>query len=224
MTPGGDAPLFLPECGADAPNGRGTMGRWAARGSLSFGGGEGGSPAGGDGVAGPRAGTGVCAALRRGKAPPIFFGLAKENGPRPVQKKNAFVSKSCPLGRFGQERGSCETARWKLGELVPGALGPWGTERVLPRIWGIGWGFRGGYRMAPASFSALPASLSAGRFKVGRAAAAGRRKSNRFCTPTLQFLVAGYTPTSFSKVVPAPNAGAYFNHQCLLLGPHVLSK
>ena len=39
-----------------------------------------------------------------GKAPPIFFGLAKENGPRPVQKKNAFMSKSCPAGRFGQVR------------------------------------------------------------------------------------------------------------------------
>ena len=53
---------------------------------------------------------------------------------------------------------------------MPGAPGTWGTERVLRRIWGLGWGFRGGCRMASASLSALPASLSAAREVAGAAA------------------------------------------------------
>ena len=59
--------------------------------------------------------------------------------------------------------------------------------------------------MASASPSALPASLSAGRFEVGRAAADGRRKSNRSCT--LFFAISGRGPQTetFSKTGPAPN-------------------
>ena len=142
-------------------------------------------------------GTGVCAARRRGKAPPIFFGLAKENGPRPVQKKNAFVSKSCPLGRFGQERGSGETVLPPAGSLLPGALYSRGTEIVLPRIWGLGAAFgvvdvwplilfpRSSLRLA------LPGRQGENRFEVYGATAAGKRRSNRFCGPVTQFPAAG---------------------------------
>ena len=52
---------------------------------------KGNTPSGGYGKDGAPVGTGRgCAPLcGAGNTPPIFFGLAKENGPRPVQKKNA---------------------------------------------------------------------------------------------------------------------------------------
>ena len=72
---------------------------------------KGNTTLGGYGKDGAPVGTGRgCAPLcGAGNTPPIFFGLAKENGPRPVQKKNAFVSKSFPSVRFGQDGGR---ARW----------------------------------------------------------------------------------------------------------------
>ena len=94
-----------------------------------------------------------------GLAPPIFFGLAKENppegpllplrgnspsGPRPVQKKNAladqlntFVSSRPKYGGRCSRRGGdllgLTGVRFELVE-------HWGGSS---RIWGIGYGFRG---------------------------------------------------------------------------------
>ena len=51
---------------------------------------------------------------------------------------------------------------------MPGAPGPWGTERALPCIWGIGWGFRGGCRIWHASGPARSASLRATREVRGK--------------------------------------------------------
>ena len=63
--------------------------------------------------------------LRRGNAPPIFFGLAKENGPCTVQKKNAFRSKFTSHGTWDVNLGMRAPSRcvWqKLAGSHPAAL------------------------------------------------------------------------------------------------------
>ena len=101
-----------------------------------------------------------------------------------------------------------------------------GTERVFPRSWGRGCCFRGWSSNGRPSLSALPASLSAAwevaedRFEVGRAAAAGRRRSNRSCILRLtQAVRRGRMTERFSKSEPAPNASTESFSRSLLLGP-----
>ena len=63
--------------------------------------------------------------LRRGNAPPIFFGLAKENGLCTVQKKNAFRSKFTSHGTWDVNLGMRASSRcvWqKLAGSHPAAL------------------------------------------------------------------------------------------------------
>ena len=155
---------------------------------------------------------------------PIFFSVApKRKRPFTVKRKGAFVSKS----RLWRVWTSTEVVR----DGAPVSRKP-STGCAVPlrnrdgafphlSVWN---GFRGGRRMAPASLSALPASLSADRFEVGRAAAAGRRKSNRFCSPTSQFPVAGRRLKHSARPGPRPTLKLASTAQCLLLGPHVLSK
>ena len=118
---------------------------------------------------------------------------------------------------------------------------------VLPRSWRRGCGFRGwsSYgpcfsfraphclrlsaaalrRLAPAracgrSRLALPGWQREGRFEVGRAAAAGRCRSNRSCTLRLtQAVRRGRMTERFSKSESAPNASTESFSRSLLLGP-----
>ncbi len=131
--------------------------------------------------------------------------------------------------------------------LLPDAPGSLGTESVFPRSWRRGCGFRGWSmkglsfwprafrylrlsaaalrRLAPAracgrSRSALPGWQREGRFEVGRAAAAGKRRSNRSCTPRrTQAVRRGRMTERFSKSEPAPNAPTESFPCSLLLGP-----
>ena len=134
-------------------------------------------------------GTGVSAhGAETGDAPPIFFlRHQKENAPCTVEKKKCRgpnPSLRSGLGKTGVERVGASVN----DSLLPGAPGSLGTERVFPRSWGRGCCFRGWSSNGRPSLSALPASLSAAwevaedRFEVGRAAAAGKRRSNRSCT------------------------------------------
>ena len=133
--------------------------------------------------------------------------------------------KSFPAVRLGQTGG--ERAGASVNDiLLPGAPGSLGTERVFPRSWGRGCCFRGWSSNGRPSLSALPASLSAAwevvedRFEVGRAAAAGKRRSNRSCIPRRTMAVRrGRRAESFSKTEPAPNADADSTSRGLLLGP-----
>ena len=123
---------------------------------------------------------------------------------------------------------------------------------VLPRSWRRGCGFRGWSlygpcfsfraprclrlsaaalrRLAPAracgrSRLALPGWQREGRFEVGRAAAAGKRRSNRSCILRLtQAVRRGRMTEKFSKTGPAPNASTESFPRSLLLGPPYLSK
>ena len=80
-------------------------------------------------------------------------------------------------------------------------------------------------RLAPAracgrSRLALPGWQREGRFEVGRAAAAGRRRSNRSCTiRRTQAVRRGRMTERFSKSEPAPNASTESFSRSLLLGP-----
>ena len=95
------------------------------------------------GMGPPRGGT--------GNAPPIFFlRHQKENAPCTVEKKKCRgpnPSLRSGLGKTGVERVGASVN----DSLLPGAPGSLGTERVLPRSWGRGCGFRG-YSMKGMSF------------------------------------------------------------------------
>ena len=73
--------------------------------------------------------------LRRGECPPIFFGLAKENGPCTVQKKNALVPKSCLAAGLGKDGGFSKKAPdiSCLGFGLGAGPGLWKPEVVSPR-------------------------------------------------------------------------------------------
>ena len=191
------------------------------------------------GMGPPRGGT--------GNAPPIFFlRHQKENAPCTVEKKKCRgpnPSLRSGLGKTGVERVGASVN----DSLLPGAPGSLGTERVLPRSWRRGCGFRGwsSYgpcfsfraphclrlsaaalrRLAPAracgrSRLALPGWQREGRFEVGRAAAAGRRRSNRSCILRLtQAIRRGRMTERFSKSESAPNASTESFSRSLLLGP-----
>ena len=106
----------------------------------SIGGGGEGAPTGrGRGL--PRLGRGT------GDAAPTFLCLDKEKSPPQRWKRNRFVSKSRPFGQVWTSTGVVRERAAETWGLVPGARYPWGTEIVLPRIWGIGSGFRDGYRI-----------------------------------------------------------------------------
>ena len=82
---------------------------------------------------------------------PIFFlRHQKENAPCTVEKKKCRgpnPSLRSGLGKTGVERVGASVN----DSLLPGAPGSLGTERVLPRSWGRGCGFRG-YSMKGMSF------------------------------------------------------------------------
>ena len=106
-----------------------------------------------------------------GDAPPILFRLAEKECAVHGGRKRRFVSKSCPFGQVWTSTGVVRDGAVETWELVPGAPYPYGTERVLPRIWGRGSGFRGGCRMVPTSLSAaaLPTSNQPALSEAGSA-------------------------------------------------------
>ena len=94
--------------------------------------------------------TEVCRFAARGMRPPFSLVLPKKTGRARSKRKTPL----CPnpslrsgLDRTGVERDGAP----KIDSLLPGALESWGTEMVLPRIWGRGCGFRG-YSMKGMSF------------------------------------------------------------------------
>ena len=120
---------MIGKTGADAPMGRGTMCRWAARGRgpfFSF----------GEGGKGPPTGRGSAPLCGAGMRPPLFFRLAERKvAAAAVEKKGAWVSKSCPLGRFGRGRGSGETVRRRLWGACTGcAWGLGNREGAAPHL------------------------------------------------------------------------------------------
>ena len=97
-------------------------------------------------------GTGVSAhGAETGDAPPHFlFEISKRKCAVHGGKEKMSGPKSFPAVRFGQTGG--ERAGASVNDsLLPGAPGSLGTERVLPRSWGRGCGFRG-YSMKGMSF------------------------------------------------------------------------
>ena len=104
--------------------------------------------------------TEVCRFAARGMRPPFSLVLPNKTGRARSKRKTPL----CPnpslrsgLDRTGVERDGAP----KIDSLLPGALESWGTEMVLPRIWGLGCGFRGSRRIWHAAGPALSASLSA---------------------------------------------------------------
>ena len=84
--------------------------------------------------------TEVCRFAARGMRPPLSLVLPKKTGRARSKRKTPL----CPnpslrsgLDRTGVERDGAP----KLDSLLPGALESWGTEMVLPRIWGLGAAF-----------------------------------------------------------------------------------
>ena len=132
-----------------------------------------------------------------------------------------------PCGQVWAKRGSGESVPSKLASLLPGASGSLGTEKCFPAAGGVGAAFGVvvgfGTLLAPCVplRYALPGwKIEKGRFKVGRAAAAGKRRSNRSCTLRRTMAVRrGRRAESFSKTEPAPSADADSTSQGLLLGP-----
>jgi len=79
-------------------------------------------PRTGAGVFSPAGGTGGCAALPDGNAPPIFFVCDKENGPCTVQKKSAFGGPTLSQGDKVGRRELVVRCATKSGILLSGAL------------------------------------------------------------------------------------------------------
>ena len=84
--------------------------------------------------------TEVCRFAARGMRPPFSLVLPKKTGRARSKRKTPL----CPnpslrsgLDRTGVERDGAP----KIDSLLPGALESWGTEMVLPRIWGLGAAF-----------------------------------------------------------------------------------
>ena len=98
-----------------------------------------------------------------GMHPPFFFVLPKKNAPCTVEEKGAFASKSCPCGQVWTSTGVGRDSSEETWGLMPGAPYPCGTKRVLPRIWGLGSGFRGGQRCIIVLFSLSLPVLDPGR-------------------------------------------------------------
>ena len=160
--------------------------------------------------------------------PPFSFRLRrKENGPFTVQKKRR-LAQILP----------CRSGLGKTGVVGVGAVEIW--ELVL----GCAWVFRnregasphlGAWERLSGVVDERPVLLAprvplryalpgweteASRFEAGRAAAAGRSRSNRSCTLRRTKAVRrGRMTGSFSKSKPAPNADADSTSQGLLLGP-----
>ena len=112
--------------------------------------------------------TEVCRFAARGMRPPFSLVLPKKTGRARSKRKTPL----CPnpslrsgLDRTGVERDGAP----KIDSLLPGALESWGTEMVLPRIWGRGSGFRGGHRKDLTSCPARSASLRTTRGGSGKA-------------------------------------------------------
>ena len=105
---------------------------------------------------------------------PTFLCLAKEKSPPQRWKRKRFCAKRHVVPYLLK----CEGRRGRCGTDLRACTGcalALGNREVLLRIWRRGWDFRGGYRMATASLSALPALLSAAWAVSG--AAAGREVS-----------------------------------------------
>ena len=139
----------------------------------------------------PFRGMGVCPALPGGDAAPTFLCLDKEKSPPQRWKRNRFVSKSCPCGQVWTNTGVVRDGASVIGQSPAGCAGVLGNrEGASPHLGGLGGAFgvvivwplllfpRSPLRLA------LPGGRGKDRFEGSRAAAAGRRKSNRFCTPT----------------------------------------
>ena len=111
--------------------------------------------------------TEVCRFAARGMRPPFSLVLPKKTGRARSKRKTPL----CPnpslrsgLDRTGVERDGAP----KIDSLLPGALESWGTEMVLPRIWGRGSGFRGWSMKGLFFWPALSASLSAAWVAAGK--------------------------------------------------------
>ena len=119
------------------------------------------------------------------------------------------VGRDCaPL--IGQSPAGCD---WDLGnrEGASPHLRAWvglsGWSSDLARFWPRAFRFATRYR------------------EVEGAAAAGRRKSNRFCSTTHESSASRAARLQvLAKLCPRPALNLTSTAQCLLLGPHVLSK
>ena len=146
-----------------------------------------------------------------------------------------------------KEKRAVRDGAFQTCKFVPGAPDTGRTVRCFPAVGGVGAAFGGGRRMAPCfsfraphclrlsaaalrrlsparacgrSRLALPGWQREGRFEVGRAAAAGRRRSNRSCILRLtQAVRRGRMTERFSKSESAPNASTESFPRSLLLGP-----
>ena len=97
-----------------------------------------------------------------GNAPPIFFGLAKENGPRPVQKKNALADQLDTVRvELAEIRGCPQSARQGFVRPYWSALLVGGILRVQAAFVALGAAFVGACRKGFITSPARSASLRA---------------------------------------------------------------
>ena len=92
--------------------------------------------------------------------PHFLFGCAEKKTAVHGQKKRRLGAKPAPMAPFCFNTGVVVVGAVQTCQPVPGALYPGKTENCFPASVGLGAAF-GGRRMASASLSALPASLSA---------------------------------------------------------------
>ena len=126
---------------------------------------KGNTTLGGYGKDGAPVGTGRgCAPLYgAGNTPPHFLWSCQRKRAAPGPKEKRFVSKSCPCGQVWTSTGVGRDSSEETWGLMPGEPYPCGTERVLPRIWVLGSGFRGGQRCIIVLFSLSLPVLNPGR-------------------------------------------------------------
>ena len=153
----------------------------------------------------------------RGMNPHFLFGCAEKKTAVHGQKKRRWRPEFSPAGKIRPKTGVSAIGAVGFGSLYRMRRWSWGTGVVLSRMRGRRWGFRGGRRMGRLLFS-LPLPW---HFRdLGRAAAAGRRKSNQVCTLRHPRAVRrGLTAGSLSKTGPAPNASTTPTCQGILLKP-----
>ncbi len=73
--------------------------------------------------------------------PPIFFGLAKENGPCTVQKKNAGGRNFPHWGKIWPKTGAWQSVQWASGASTGYAVGPEEQRWYRPASGGMGGAF-----------------------------------------------------------------------------------
>ena len=143
----------------------------------------------------------------QGNEPPIFFGLRPKKTGRSRSKRKALSVQILPIrAGLDMDRGRARRCpcngmvsyrvRLGLGEQrwCFSAFGDMGAAFGVVDVWPLFLFPRSPLRLA------LPGG--------SRSDSGKRRWSSRSCTQTSQFPVAGYTPASFSKTEPAPNADA----------------